>query len=129
MAMAKATSTTPSIAEPQNGSGSVRSPSRNEMSTSSGLRVISPGTSATSSKPYARRALLPMPISRPDSLIWVRVSMGVRTPRGGVAGSRDYSQSARSAPPAGPSVAVGQGADQQRPGSAVGLLEDAPGAK
>src|SRR5688572_11380256 len=33
------------------------------MSTSSGSRVLRDGTIATSSKPYARRADLPMPIS------------------------------------------------------------------
>jgi len=65
--MAVAGLTTPSIAEPQNGSGRLkRSPIEKEMSTSSGLRVTPPGTRAISSKPYARRARRPIPISRPD---------------------------------------------------------------
>src|SRR5262249_35249330 len=38
---------------------------------------------ATSSKPYARRALLPRPISRLEAVCRVSVSMGVRTPWAG----------------------------------------------
>src|SRR5215471_21132981 len=83
MAIAKGTSTTPSMAEAQNGSGSMRLPSWNETRTSSGLTVTAPGTRATSSKPYARRALLPIPISKPEAVCRVSVSMGVRAPWAG----------------------------------------------
>src|SRR5215831_5879174 len=83
MAMANGTSTTPSMAEAQNGSCSVRSRSWKEIRTSSGFTVTPPGTRATSSKPYARRALLPRPISRLEAVCRVSVSMGVRTPWAG----------------------------------------------
>ena len=55
--------TTPSIAEASNGSSSMCGPSRQAMSTSSASRVRRLGTIAMSSKPYARRAFLPRPIS------------------------------------------------------------------
>src|SRR5204862_2622063 len=68
IAIAKSTSTTPSIAAPQIGTSSASRPRAKVMSTSAGLIVTAPGTSATSSNPYARRARRPIPISRPASL-------------------------------------------------------------
>src|SRR5205823_829991 len=69
IAIAKSTSTTPSMAEPQKGTSRRSPPSSKRMSTSSGLIVTPPGTRATSSNPYALRARRPIPISRPASLL------------------------------------------------------------
>src|SRR5207249_8714721 len=72
MAMAKRTSTTPSMALARigifNSSGSVSlRGKRNLMSTSLGLIVTRPGTSAISSNPYVTRALRFRPIHIPIS--------------------------------------------------------------
>ncbi len=61
--MAVAGETTPSMAEARRGSSSRYGPSFQPMSTSSASRVRRLGTIAMSSKPYARRAFLPRPIS------------------------------------------------------------------
>src|SRR5689334_18893539 len=63
------------------------------MSTSSGSRVLRDGTMATSSKPYARRADFPMPISMsatpPTSSRHPDDPDTQRTPARGRAGVRD----------------------------------------
>src|SRR6185503_4676613 len=56
MRTAKSTSATASMADARNGISSRCPPISTVRSTSAGSRVTAPGTSATSSKPYARRS-------------------------------------------------------------------------
>jgi hypothetical protein len=63
MSTAVAGETAASMAEAIMGRANVNASISHVMSTSSGSRVRLEGTIATSSKPYARRAALPMPIS------------------------------------------------------------------
>ena len=55
--------TTPSIADATSGSSNLYASISQVMSTSSGSRVRRLGTIAMSSNPYARRPVLPIPIS------------------------------------------------------------------
>src|SRR6266540_2850851 len=63
ISMAVAGETTPSMAEAMRGSSNVQASISQDMSTSSGSRVRREGTMATSSNPYARLPVFPIPIS------------------------------------------------------------------
>src|SRR5216684_3387531 len=65
ISMAKEGLTTPSMAAAMMGMGNRWPQSSQEMSTSLGLMVRAPGTSAISSKPYAARAFRPRPTHIP----------------------------------------------------------------
>src|SRR5712692_5097411 len=69
ISMASLGLTTPSMAAAMMGIWKRRPQSSHEMSTSLGLMVSDPGTSAMSSKPYAARALRPRPTHMPIGLI------------------------------------------------------------
>src|SRR5262245_14190073 len=65
ISMAKAGLTTPSMAAAMTGMAKRRPHSSQDRSTSLGLTVRAPGTSAMSSKPYAARAFRPRPTHMP----------------------------------------------------------------
>src|SRR6266478_1716322 len=97
ISMANEGLTTPSMAAAMIGIGKRCPQSSHEMSTSLGLMVSDPGTSAMSSKPYAARALRPRPTHMPIRCRPLQARVG-RLPPGPVYGELPYIESYRPRP-------------------------------
>src|SRR5882672_7361694 len=98
ISMASLGLTTPSMAAAMMGIWKRWPQSSHEMSTSLGLMVSDPGTSAMSSKPYAARALRPRPTHMPIRLIVLSRPGWVAAPPGLAHGELPYIETYRLRP-------------------------------